>query len=173
MKTRIGRIACVMLQVVCLLALGCNDRQATVNPERTLEDPETQIGMSLPSDAVVFSFSDGSGKDATPEEGNYTWTVFSPSPIKMPPTHASGVEDYLDFSDPEDLASSVEYVESRMRRRKISQPQAAFNSIWEDNIYDFRGKVVQSSEGDYLVIHRFRKETKSRKAVAGSKDSPD
>lgn len=145
----ISRIACVILTGVCLLAIGCSDHQARENTN--VKDLETKIAMTLPSDTVLLGANDGGGRVS----GFYTWTVFSPSPIKMPPMHATGVKDYLDLSD--SLADVVTYVEVDMGRRKISQPQAAFTSEWENDLYTFSGTVVRSAEGDYLTIRRFLK----------------
>lgn len=155
----ISRIASVILMGLCPLAMGCSDRQtmenANVKPKQNLKDLEAKVAMTLPSDAVLLDSTDGGGRD--PSYGFYAWTVFSPSPIKMPPMRATGVKDYLDFSTPADLADMVKLVEAKMQRRRISQPQAAFGSEWENDAYTFRGTLVRSSEGDYLVIERFRK----------------
>lgn len=147
-----------MLMGLCPLATGCNERPAIKNantkPEQNPKDLEAKVAMTLPSDAVLLRSSDGGGRD--PEMGFYTWTVFSPSAIKMPPMRATGVKDYLDFSAPSQLASKVRFVESTMGRRRITNPQAAFVSIWENDAYTFDGVLVRTSEGDYLVIERFR-----------------
>lgn len=159
MKMSMVRMARLILVGLCLLAMGCSVRQpmenANVKPKQDLKDLEAKVAMTLPSDAVLLHSTDGGGRD--PSCGFYAWTVFSPSSIKMPPMRATGVREYLDFSTPADLADMVKLVEAKMQRRKICHPQAAFGSEWENDAYTFRGTLVRSSEGDYLVIERFKK----------------
>ena len=71
----------------------------------------------------------------------------------MPLMQATGVKDYLNLP----LADTVEFVESKMGKRKLTQPQSAFSSEWQTNGYEFRGTIVRTPQGDYLVVERFRK----------------
>ena len=155
MKPHIIRMTWAILGALSMLPTGCSDHRATeeaiVTPKLDLKDLEAKIGMTLPSDAVLLDSSDGGGRD--PSYGFYTWTVFSPSRIKMPLRQAPGVKDYLDLP----LADSVKYVEVKTHRRKILQPKSALSSDWQNSTYTFDGTVIRSSEGDYLVVERFRK----------------
>ena len=141
-----------------LLATGCSDRQPssnqptqTLNANQGLKELEAKVGISFPTNAMLVNSGDGGGRDAS--YGFYEWTVFSPAPIKMPFLQAKGVKDYLNLP----LADTVEFIESKMRTRKVTQPQSAFGSEWQTNAYEFRRTIVRSAQGDYLVIEQFRK----------------
>jgi len=154
---RIGRATFPILSVLCFVATGCSDRRALEDGNMKpsdMKDLQAEIAMTLPSDAVLLNSSDGGRYD--PNHGFYCWTLFSPSTIKMP-KRKTGVKDHLDLSSPGDLQDTVAFVEVEMRGRRISKPEAAFGSEWENDHYTFRGTLVQSSDGDYLVVERFRK----------------
>lgn len=142
-----------------LLATGCGDRQASssqptqavnAKEDQALKELEAKVGIAFPTNAVLVNSSDGGGRD--PSHGFYEWAVFSPSPIKMPPMQAVGVKDYLSLP----LEDTVNYVQSRMGKRKVDQPQAAFSSSWQTNGFGFGGTLIRSAKGDYLVIRRGR-----------------
>ena len=160
MKTTFVQIASgVATAIAILLATGCGERQvsssqltqaANMKPDPAVKALEAQVGMAFPTNTVLLNATDGGGRD--PGYGFYAWAVFSPSPITMPIIQAPYVKGYLD----KPLADSAEFVEGMMRKQKISQPQAAYGSRWETNGFEFRGTLVRSLRGDYLVIQRFR-----------------
>jgi hypothetical protein len=160
MKTTAFQTACLVFASLSLLAMtGCNDRRdapgQTTQNMNTKEDPalkdlETKAGISFPTNTVLVNFGDGGGRDAS--HGFYEWAVFSPSPIKMPVMQATGVKDYLSLP----LDDTVKFVQSRMGKRKIEQPQAALSSDWQTNGFAFGGTLIRSPKGDYLVIQRGR-----------------
>jgi len=161
MKTRAARTICDLLAALSIiLAAGCEDRQASssqptqagnTKQDSAINTLEAKVGMLFPTNTVLMNSTDGGGRD--PSYGFYAWAVFSPSPIKMPIIQAPYIKGYLD----KPLADSVEFVEGMMPKQKISQPQAAYGSRWETNGFEFRGTLVRSVKGDYLVIEQFRK----------------
>lgn len=155
MNAHLTHIACVLLNALCVLGTGCTEHRGTegaiVKPPNDMRDLETKVALSLPNDAVLLNATDGGGRD--PSYGFYEWLVFSPSSIEMPRVGAPGGKDYFSH----DLANSVKLVETRTPRRRIAGPQAAFGSEWENEEFIFDGTLVRSSEGDYLVVQRFRK----------------
>ena len=111
-----------------------------------------EIGMSFPPGTAVISASDGGGRD--PSYGFYIWVLFSPNQITMPLTETLGGNGYRNL----DLADTVTYAESAsVRALEIKGPQSAFGSDWNLNGYEFRGTIIRTSQGDYLVIERFLK----------------
>jgi hypothetical protein len=116
-----------------------------------IKELEDKVGMLFPTNAVLVASTDGGGRD--PSFGFFAWAIFSPSQIKMPLMQAPGVRDYLKLP----LEDSVKVVESMMRKQRISHPQVAFSSEWQTNGFEFRGTLVRSMTGDYVVIEQFRK----------------
>lgn len=161
MKTRPSQTIHEVLAVLTiLLTVGCGDGQvasnqpmqaASAKESKDLQDLETRIGITFPTNTVLVNSTDGGGRD--PGYGFYAWGLFSPSAVKMPPMKAPGVKDYLNLP----LEDTVKFVQGMMRSRKIVQSQSAFSSEWEKNGYTFRGTLVRSQQGDYLVIEQFRK----------------
>ena len=160
MKTTALRMMCLVFATLSMsLATGCNEWQAapgettqnvSAKVDPVLKDLETKAGISFPTNAVLVDFGDGGGRDAS--HGFYEWAVFSPSPIKMPLMQATGVKDYLKLP----LDDTVKFVQSRMRKRRIEQPQVALSSDWQTNGFAFGGTLIRSDKGDYLVIQRGR-----------------
>jgi hypothetical protein len=155
------RTVCLAFASLSILAVaGCYDRQVapvqttqnvSAKEDPALKDLETKAGLSFPTNTVLLNSGDGGGRDTS--YGFYEWAIFSPTQIKMPLMQAVGVKDYLSLP----LADTVVFVESKIRKRKVTQPQSAFSSEWQTNGYEFRGTIVRTPQGDYLVVERFRK----------------
>ena len=144
-----------------LLATGCGDREASSSQSTSTqsvsakEDPalkelEAKVGIAFPTNTVLVNSGDGGGRD--PSHAFYEWALFSPTAITMPAMDAPGVKGYLNLP----LEDTVKFVQSRMGKRKIEQPQTAFTSDWRTNGFGFSGTLVRSAKGDYMVISRGR-----------------
>lgn len=154
-------IVVVVLAVLAVAsATSCRDKQSTgqeeimqvnAKEEQALKDVSVKVGIVFPTNAVLVSATDGGGRDASYEF--YAWGVFSPAPIAMPAMKAPGVKNYLNL--PLD-GGAVKFVQGMMRGRKIGQPQYVFGSEWEKSGYVFRGTLIRTAQGDYLVIEQFR-----------------
>jgi hypothetical protein len=163
MRTRILKIVYGLLSALCIhLVAGCGDRQACssqstssqkVNGKENtaLKELEEKIGIVFPSNTFLINATDGGGRD--PNFGFYAWSVFSPAAIKIPSMKDPSVMGYLNLP----VENTVEFVQGMIRNRKISQPLSAYGSEWERNGYLFRGTLVRTKQGDYLVIEQFRK----------------
>lgn len=135
----------LLTSLTLFVTTGCNDRQAIADAD--LKDFEAQAGMLFPTNAVLVGSDDGGGRGAS--VGFWQWSVYSPAQITMPPYGGS----YDDFP----LDTAVRYVEAKMRKLKVMQPQSAFLSQWQTNGYEFRGIIVRTPQGDYLAVERFRR----------------
>ena len=161
MKQKINQTLFTLFTALTLAACltGCGDSSGSAisqSPserkahDEKLKDLETKVGFSFPTNTVIVSAGDGEIRD--PSSGFYFWGLYSERPISMPVMSAPGVKDYLKLP----LESSLKYVQGEMPGRKIRQPQIALGSSWETNGYIFRGTLIRSPQGDYLVIERFR-----------------
>jgi hypothetical protein len=133
-----------------LLGPGCGEGQVA-RTRLTLKDVETQVGIAFPTNTILLNSTDGGGRDTS--YGFWAWGVFSPNAITMPPTKSPGVKDYVNLP----LEDTTKFVQGMMRSGRLLQPQTALGSEWETNGYTFRGTLVRSAQGDYLVIEQFRK----------------
>jgi hypothetical protein len=97
--------------------------------------------------------SDGGGREPSwgllHLVGIYSWGNISPSG-----KNASGEYGYSD--KPWFRISIYNYVKTRFDGYKLSEPMYCFASSWKTNGYIFKGDVVRTREGDFLVIQQFR-----------------
>ena len=124
---------------------GANRR----NAEQLLE-LEMKTGLSFPVETILVSHGDGGGRDQS--HGFYTWNLFSPIEIKMPITEAPGVKDYVNLP----IDDTLRLIKTRMPMIKVTQPRVAFCSEWISKNYKYRGTLLRSPQGDYLIIEQFR-----------------
>lgn len=161
MKQKINQTLFTLFTALTLAACltGCGDSSGSAisqSPserkahDEKLKDLETKVGFSFPTNTVIVSAGDGEIRD--PSSGFYIWGLFSEHPVSMPLMSAPGVKDYLKLP----LESTLKYVKGVMPGRTIRQPQIALGSEWATNGYTFRGTLIRSALGDYLVIERFR-----------------
>lgn len=133
----------------------CNDSEmllpdSKVEQRKLIQELETQAGFVLPSDVELLDISDGGERDKS--YGFLYWGLYSPTAITtMPLDHTPYINGYLDRS-----LETAELIQDRLGKRKIKEPQSVFTSHWEVNDYKFRGTVVRTLQGDYMVIERFR-----------------
>jgi hypothetical protein len=162
MKRFADQTARLTLASLCVwLATGCHGRRADdgrgaqnpgVGSTIVLKELEKHCGVCFPSNAVLLYATDGGGRD--PGYGFYSWTVFAPEPIRLPPlTSPGGEQYYVNLS----LENAVRFVRAMSGRRRIPDAQAAFGSSWETNGYEFHATLVRSAHGDYLIVDQFRK----------------
>jgi hypothetical protein len=118
---------------------------------KAVMDLGAKIGVSFPTNSVLLDESDGGGRDRS--YGFYAWTVFCPETINIPQGEGSGPNGYTRLS----LEPAVESISHMPSKQKILRPKSAFSSSWETNGFQFRGTLVHSEAGDYLLIEQFRK----------------
>lgn len=153
-RIRKARIMRCLLVFYILLVVGCDDGRISlpyskVEQVKLIQELETQAGFVLPSDIELLDMSDGGGRDKS--YGFLYWGLYSPTAITtMPLDHTPYINGYLDRS-----LETAELIQDRLGKRKIKQPQSVFTSHWEVGDYQFRGTVVRTLQGDYMVIERF------------------
>lgn len=135
------------------LSLKGNSVADGANNKKALDFMESRTGLSLPSCSVVVDEGDGGGRD--PSFGYYDWAVFSSEKIVLPPQILPSGE-YGYYDQPRDWDSIRDYVQSRFKGHKFDKPEYCSYTSWKTNGYIFRGHLVRTSEGDFLVVMQFR-----------------
>lgn len=153
----------VIIVSFIFLSFGCGENKilsfktktATSNEDNSnaLQFAELRTGLSFSANSVMIYESDGGGRE--PSWGFYTWSVFTPGEIYLPPEKTpSGEYGYSD--EPWFRISIFNYVKTRFDGYKLSEPMYCFASSWKTNGYIFTGDAVRTREGDFLVIQQFR-----------------
>jgi hypothetical protein len=106
--------------------------------DRALKELSAKVGLTFPAYSVLVSST------------NDTWCVRSEDEIHVPSASAKGTNSLP-------LAETVRFVEGKFNGQAITHPKSAFSSEWETNGCAFRGTLVRTAQGDYLVIEQFRK----------------
>lgn len=151
----------LIVTMAILITQGCEDRGKSISRDisngsnqdtQVLEEMSRRTGIILPASGVVLlRADDGGGRD--PGIGYYRWAVYCPSALAMPPFQAAGINGYLDMP----LQSTVKVIEDIVGKGNLGKSKAAFSSEWQTNNFEYRGTLLRSSEGDYLVVEQFKK----------------
>ncbi len=155
MRWKATLVTCIVVITAFMVIKHFSANQVTRTPPgvngatTALKDLESVSGLSLSDDAVLIACDDGGGRD--PASGFFSWVVFSHSQIIMPSKKVPGGTTCI----PMPLNDSVKHIETSMQNREIVDPLVAFSSQWTSNGYEFRGDLVRSKDGDYLVVERF------------------
>lgn len=156
MRIRNSRAIRTLVVFFCfLLVMGCNERGTEPNSkaeeQKLINKLETEAGFILPEDVELLKYMDDIGRDGS--DGYFSWVLFSPTEITTMPKIQEPyyINGYRDAS----LDSSVKLIEAMTSRRKIKQPQSAYDSSWNANGYQFSATIVRTPEGDYMVVQRF------------------
>jgi len=132
----------ISLLSLSFLIVGCG--QTNGNPTVNRPHLETEVQLSLPNDVILLNSDDGGRQD--PNYEYYEWLLYSSSGFIVPAKKASL-----------SIETTLRDIESLKPNRKIPQPTNAFATDWETQQFYFRAVLLQTSDGEFLLIERFRK----------------
>jgi len=145
---------------ILMLHLVCACDKVTPSPQgggsaalaenvQKLEELSRHLGMSFPPDTVFVKDAD----DRVRDPHYQLWIVYSPNEITMPRNvgHPSG--EYFTHS----VENSTAWLKAHARHRSIENATGSFGSRWERDTFLFRGNVLRTKSGDYLLIERHLK----------------
>ena len=134
------------IQLTFFLIAGCWTGCGQIPKEQKTNryQLETAIQLSLPDDVVLVKGDDGGGRD--PEYEYFEWLMYSSSGFTLP-------EERI----PHSVELVTRIIKSRKPKQKIQQPTNAFSVNWETQKFEFRGTVLQTKDGEFLLVKRFRK----------------
>jgi len=147
--------------LVVFLAIGCNDKDKhTALGKKPMGDKERialekNIGMLLPKDVVILVSDDGGGRDAKWQY--HCWLFYSKSGIDLSPSQVASpsIASFLPNRDVKDVADSIQSI---IPRTTLPTPTGASSLRWEPGTYEYRGTLLKTSDGDYLIVQRFKKQ---------------
>ena len=121
---------------------GCG--QITKEQKIDRKQLEVAIQLSLPDDVVLLNSDDGGRQD--PEYEFLEWLMYSPSGFTLP-------KPLIPLS----TETVIRVIESLEPKQKIQQPINAFAVNWETQEFEFNGTLLQTENGEFLLVERFRK----------------
>lgn len=139
-------ISVVLITLMALL-YGCGGKNHPKDREMTVQELEKNVLLTLPADAVVLNSSDGGDRGGT----YFEWLIYSPSGFSFD-QNQSGYK-----KTPLSLETSIRLVQSRIPRTKLSSALAAFATEWENQAFVFDATVLQTVQGEYLLVMRYSK----------------